>query len=76
MSNEKFRRAPQACPGKLRGPDCSCRLSLVSIYKMQKNPRSISQTEKAVEREQIRSNEQILPTHDFNSLALFTYIKL
>jgi hypothetical protein len=27
-----------------------------------KNPRSISQTEKAVEREQIRSNEQILPT--------------
>jgi hypothetical protein len=27
-----------------------------------KNPRSISQTEKAVEREQIRFNEQILPT--------------
>ncbi len=27
-----------------------------------KDPRSISQIEKAVEREQIRSNEQILPT--------------
>jgi hypothetical protein len=27
-----------------------------------KNPRSISQTEKAVEQEQIPSNEQVLPT--------------
>ncbi len=27
-----------------------------------KNPRSICQTEKAVEREQIRPNEQVLPT--------------
>jgi hypothetical protein len=32
-----------------------------------KNPRSISQTEKAVEREQIRSNEQILPTPGLES---------
>ncbi len=34
----------------------------VPIGKYGPEPRSISQTEKAVEREQIRSNEQILPT--------------
>jgi hypothetical protein len=33
-----------------------------------KNPRSISQIEKAVEQEQIRSNEQILPTPGVESL--------
>jgi hypothetical protein len=31
-----------------------------------KNPRSISQIEKAVEQEQIRSNEQILPTPELD----------
>jgi hypothetical protein len=42
-----------------------------------KNPMSISQTEKAVEREQIPSNEEVLPTPDLDgknsshNLALF-----
>jgi hypothetical protein len=70
MSKEKVWRAPQARPGKLRSPDQPCRLSLVSIYKMQKKTRSISQTEKAVEREQIRSNEQVLPTSDLEPTSI------
>jgi hypothetical protein len=37
-------------------------------YLQAKNPRSISQTEKAVEREQILSNEQVLPTPALNFL--------
>ncbi len=49
-------------PWKLRGPDWPCRLSLVSIYKMQKKPSSISQTEEAVEWEQVWCKEQVLPT--------------
>jgi hypothetical protein len=61
MSNEKVWRAPLASPGKVRGPDPPGRLSLVSIYKMQGTP-CVSQTEKAVEREQIPSNEQVLLT--------------
>jgi hypothetical protein len=34
-----------------------------------KNHRSISQTEKAVEREQISSNEQVLPTPVLKSIS-------
>jgi hypothetical protein len=37
---------------------------------------SISQTEKAVEREQIRSNEQILPTPALNRSKLFWKVLL
>jgi hypothetical protein len=38
-----------------------------------KNPRSISQTEKAVEREQIRPNEQVLPTPAINCYFYFHF---
>jgi hypothetical protein len=40
-----------------------------------KNPRSISPVEKPVEREQIPSNEQVLPTPDIGTQAKFGHLK-
>ncbi len=49
-------------PGQITGPGLAVQAKFGQYLQDAKNPRSISQIEKAVEQEQIRSNEQILPT--------------
>jgi hypothetical protein len=74
MSNEKVWRAPQAW--QITGPGLAVQAKFGQYLQDAKNPRSISQTEKAVEWEQVWSNEQILPTpviHHYRILKYFYF---
>jgi hypothetical protein len=53
-------------PWQITGPELAGQAKFGHYLQDAKNLRSISQTEKAVEREQIRSNEQVLPTPALN----------
>jgi hypothetical protein len=56
-------------PWQITGPGLAGQAKFGQYLQDAKNPRSISQTEKAVEREQIRSNEQVLPTPGIANIA-------
>jgi hypothetical protein len=73
--NREQRKSLAGSPGQPwqnTGPGLAGQAKFSQYLQDAKNPRSISQTEKPVEREQIPSNEQVLPTPALKNSFMFS----